>query len=120
MCRGRQHLMLVVPAAAIGLDHAAARRETEVRRPAVRRDIEHLDLVGIVGKQLPQAAPVVAVGLFLEADHPGRHREDAVPAHQVDRLAVGGGRRALADQLQVSSRRCSPVPSRKRCQPAFL
>ena len=92
--------MLVVPAPAVGLDHTALGRESEVRRPAVRRHVQHLDLIGIVGQEPAQAAPVVAVGLFLEADYPGRHGQDAVPAQQADRLAIGRGGRALADQLE--------------------
>ncbi|GCC45883.1 hypothetical protein chiPu_0029923, partial [Chiloscyllium punctatum] len=97
---GREHLMLVVPSAAIGLDHTSFCRETEIGRPAMRRDVEHLDLIGIVGQKLPQAAPVIAIGLLLETDHPGRHRQDAVPAHQADSLAIGRGGGALANQLQ--------------------
>ena len=120
---GRQHLVLVVPAPAVGLDHATVGGEREIGRPAVRRHVEHLDLVGIVGQKPAQAAPMVAVGLLLEPDHPGRHRQDAVLAHQADRLAVGRHRGALADQRRACARRCSPgragsAPSRPACRDA--
>gem|GEM_PF-6687477 len=92
--------MLVVPAPTVGLDHPAAGGEAEIGRPAMGRHVEHLDLVGVVGEELAQAAPVVGVGLLLEPDDPGRHRQDAVGAQQADRLAVGAGGAALADELQ--------------------
>ncbi len=66
----------------------------------MRRHVQHLDLVGVVGEELAQAPPVVAVGLLLEADHPGGHRQDAVLAHQADRLAIGRKVGAFLDQAQ--------------------
>jgi len=96
---GRQHLMLVVPLAAICFDHLAVGCDAEERRPAVRRHVEQLHLIGIVGEKLSHAAPVVGVGLLLEADDPGCHRQDAVLAQQPDRCAIGWRRRALADEV---------------------
>jgi len=116
--RGKD-LVLVVPAAPVGLDDAPSGSKFEVRRPAMGRDIEHLDLVGIVRQQLTQAAPVVAVGFFFKSDDPCRHRQNAVPAHQADGLPIGRDCGALADELErflvgIFS------PSRKRAHPAFL
>jgi len=97
---GRQDLMLVIPFARVELDDLPLLGQAEERRPAMRRDIQHLDLVRIVRQQLLQPAPVIAIGFFLEAHHPGCHGQDAMAPQKSDRLAIDGGGRALADHLQ--------------------
>ena len=54
----------------------------------MRRDVEELDLIGIVREELLETAIVIGRGVFLEAHHPGRHRQDAVLAEQANRLAI--------------------------------
>lgn len=44
---------------------------------------------------MPQQAPVVGVGLFLEPDRKGAQPDHAMPAQQPDRLPVLGPRAAL-------------------------
>ena len=55
-------------------------------------------------EKLAQAAPVVAVGFFLKADDPGRHRQDAVLTHEADGFAifVGGLGEVLALEVAGS------------------
>jgi hypothetical protein len=75
--------------------------------------------VRIVGQELPQAPPIVAVALLLEPDDVRHHRQDLVPAQQLDGLAILSDLVALADLAQrllsVLSR-----PSKMRVIPAFL
>ena len=97
---GGEDLVLVVPAPHVVLDHTPAGGQSKVGRPAVRRDVQRLDLVRIVGEQLPEPAPEAAVVVLLESRDPGRHRQDAVVPQQADGLAVLRRRASLADQLQ--------------------
>ena len=66
----------------------------------MRRHIDALDLVRIIGQQLAQLPPVVPVALFLEAHDPRRHRQHAMLAHQADRLAICRRGAALLDLAQ--------------------
>jgi hypothetical protein len=68
----------------------------------MRRDVKQLNLAGVVGQELPQAALVIAIRLLLKTHHPGRHRQDAVLPHLADGFPVGRGRDALADQFKRS------------------
>lgn len=85
---GGEGLVFVVPAAAVELDDVAGCREGEELGPAVGGDVEELDLVGVVGEEVSQRLPVVAVALFFEADDVGGHGDDVVLAEQLDGFAV--------------------------------
>ena len=113
-----QHLVLVIPAALIELDDAAALRLAVKTGPAVRRDEQRGDLVRVVRKQLPQNAHEIAIGDFLEIGHPRCQREDAVLAQQADRFAVGLGVAPFLIFCSVASSVFS-MPSRKRSMPAL-
>jgi hypothetical protein len=97
-----EDLMLVVPAASVRLDDLTPGCQPKKGCPPMGRDVEHLDLIGIIRQQLTKSAPVVAIGLLFEAHDPCSHRQDTVVAHQPNGLAIGCSRRTLADQLQRS------------------
>ena len=117
----RQHLMLVVPAARSGWMTRRSGGEPEIRRPAVRRDVEQSGS----GRDRRRA---VAAGRASRS----RSVSSSKPTTQVaiDRMPCWRSRRiasrslrgaaALADQLAASPRRCSRCPSRKRSTPACL
>ena len=114
---GGEDLVLVVPAPHVVLDHAPRGGQSKVGRPAVRRDVERLDLVGIVGEQLPESAPETAVVVLLKTRHPRRHRKDAVLTHQADGLAIYRRRAPLRIAFSVSSSVFSSPAESERSRP---
>ena len=95
-----EDLVLVIPTAQIGLDDAAIGLLARKRSPTMRGGIKRLDLIRVVGQDLPQGAPVIPVGFLREVCHPGGHGDDLMLSQQPDRLAVNGLRAALANRLQ--------------------
>lgn len=86
-----ENLVFVVPFALVELNDLAVFGLAEKGRPAMRRDIHHLNLVGIIMEKLFEAVPVVAVGFFLETYNPRRHRQNIVRSQQANRFAVFEG-----------------------------
>lgn len=64
-----EDLVFVVPAAEVRLDDPAFSFLARKGCPAVRRCVESLDLVRVVGKELSQGAPIIAIRLLHEASH---------------------------------------------------
>src|ERR1035437_2014105 len=95
-----ENLVLGIPEAQVGLDNAALGLLTRKRSPTMRGGIKRLELVGVVGEDLPQGAPVIPVGGLREVRYPGGHGDDVVLSQQADRLAVNGLRATLADRLE--------------------
>ena len=91
-----------IPKAQIGLDDAAIGLLVGKRSPPVRGGIKRLDLVRVIGNDLPQGAPVILVCFLREARHPGGHGDDPMLSQQTNRLAVDGLRASLADRLERS------------------
>jgi len=91
--------MFIIPFGRIRLHNRAIHCDTEKRRPPVWRDVERLDLVGVIGNKLPETPSHVCVGLVVKSCHPSNHREDAVPPKQSDGFAIAGRRPSLSDQL---------------------
>ena len=83
-----QDLMLVVPPLLIELNYGAVFRIAEKRRPAVRRDEERDDLVGIVREDLAESAPVIAVAFLVEAEDAGHEGEHTVFSQEANGFAV--------------------------------
>jgi len=62
--------------------------------------VQGLNLVRVVGENLPKSAPIIAISFLCESHHKSRHRDDAMFSEQTDRLTINSLGTAFANSLE--------------------